>query len=274
MALDPALQEVTERQMIRATIGVITNVRLDHTEVMGRDLPSIAATLASSIPAHGVLVTNPSAFVPLFRKRAETLGTRIVVADAAAGADGGHERWLAEDTALALAVARQLGIDDAVARRGFARAPRDPGAVHHGLTRFTTGEVAWLDATAANDPESLALLLEDFEPWHTAARRATPARPRILVYHHRPDRVPRLECFAVHSPAFAATDSLVISGARPPLSVSRRIARTRTAGGPEFVATSGLAGWIAGRAPAVMVFCGNTRGLDVPRLFEEAVTRG
>ena len=34
---------------------------------------------------------------------------------------------------LALAVTRQVGIEDAVARVGFARAPRDPGEVRHGV---------------------------------------------------------------------------------------------------------------------------------------------
>ena len=64
MAIDPFLQRVTEREMIRATIGVITNVRLDHTEVMGPDRPSIAAALANTIPAGGVLVTGPAQCPP------------------------------------------------------------------------------------------------------------------------------------------------------------------------------------------------------------------
>jgi poly-gamma-glutamate synthase PgsB/CapB len=277
MALDPVLQHVTERQMIRATIGVITNVRLDHTDVMGPDLPSIAATLANSIPARGVLVTAPSRFVPLFCERAEPLGTRVVVAGATAGdraGTGGRGRWLQEDAALALAVTRELGIDDATAERGFDRAPADPGAVKAGSTRFPKGDLAWIDATAANDPESLALLLEGFEPWHGGAPRGTPGPSRSLVYHHRPDRVPRLACFAAHASAFAVSDRLVISGARPPLAVWRALARTRAIGSLEFVATSGLSGWLAGCAPAAVVFCGNARGLDVPRLIEKAVTRG
>jgi poly-gamma-glutamate synthase PgsB/CapB len=277
MALDPVLQQVTERQMIRATIGVITNVRLDHTEVMGPDLRSIAAALANSIPEGGVLVTGQSPFVALFRQRAEAVGTRLVVADPPRG-DGpaavGHEHWLDEDTALALAVTRQLGIDDAVARRGFARAPRDPGAARPGSGRFPNGDIAWLDATAANDPESLALLVDDFAPWQEPATGDGLVRPRVLVYHHRPDRVPRLECFAAHSPAFATSDRLVITGARPPVMVWRKVARLRATRVPEFVAPAALPGWLAGCAPATMVFCGNTRGLDVPHLFGEAVTRG
>ncbi len=252
MAIDPALQHVAERQMVRATLGVITNVRMDHVEVMGRDLPSIAATLANAIPARGVLVTGSTRFAPLFRERAAAIGTRVVVADDrlmgprhAAGSD----RWRTENAALALAVTRQLGIDDAVAERGFARAPRDPGTVNRGAAAIGNGVVTWLDATAANDPESLALLLRDFEPWHERSTISAVAGPRVLVYHHRPDRGPRLECFLSHSPDLASSDELVISGARPPLALWRKLARTRVGSPPRFVATEALAAWVAaGRA--------------------------
>jgi poly-gamma-glutamate synthase PgsB/CapB len=276
MALDPFLQRVTEREMIRATIGVITNVRLDHTEVMGPDRPAIAAALANTVPSAGVLVTGPAPCAPSIRRTAESVGTRVVEADAGASRNSapGGERWLGEDTAIALAVTRELGIDDAVARRGFARAPRDPGATRQGRATLRRGEIRWLDATAANDPESLDLLLDEFGPWREAMDDRAAGRTRIVVYHHRDDRVPRLDCFAEHSRAFAAADLLIVSGARPPLTVWRRLARKRPADGLAFVAAADMPGWLAARPSATVAFCGNTRGLGVPRLLEEAATCG
>src|SRR5512139_2374317 len=47
MAVDPDLQAVCEAQMIRSTIGVVTNVRLDHAEAMGRTIDEVAQALAS-----------------------------------------------------------------------------------------------------------------------------------------------------------------------------------------------------------------------------------
>ena len=277
MAIDPDLQHVTERQMIRATIGVITNVRLDHTEVMGRDLASIAGSLANTIPAGGVVVTSASPFTPAFRHRAARLGASVVVADSGRGdpgSPGAGTGWLAEDVALALAVTRQLGIDDGVAHAGFARAPEDPGAARQGTGLLPRGQLRWLDATAANDPESLALLLEEFEPWHGSPRGTVVPRPRILVYHHRDDRGPRLECFARHCAAFASSDHLVVSGARPPLTLWKMLTRARAAGTTEFVTTGRLAAWLMAHAGnAAVVVCGNARGLDVPRLVEEAAFR-
>jgi hypothetical protein len=217
-----------------------------------------------------VLIVGPSEFTPLFERRAAEAGTRVVVAegeeaDAAAGPAG---QWLRDDLAVALAVTRELGIDDEGARRGFERAPSDPGAARHGRATLGGGETDWLDATAANDPDSLELLLRDFAPW----RAGGAGRPRILVYHHRDDRGPRLECFARHSAALAACDHLVVSGARPPRVSWHRLAAVRSADRLSFVATRDLPRWLARREPSVVAFCGNTRGVDVPRLLEEAAT--
>jgi poly-gamma-glutamate synthase PgsB/CapB len=60
MAIEPELQEVSERQMIRSTIGVITNARLDHGEVMGATAAEVAEALGSTAPRGGVLVVGPA----------------------------------------------------------------------------------------------------------------------------------------------------------------------------------------------------------------------
>jgi len=86
MAVRPDLQWTAERDMIGATVGVITNVRTDHTEVMGDTLPEIAASMANTIPRNGVLITAEERFVPLFQRRAERCGARVVLASAP-GAD-------------------------------------------------------------------------------------------------------------------------------------------------------------------------------------------
>ncbi len=275
MAIDPVLQHVTERQMIRATIGVITNVRLDHAETMGGDLATIAKSLANTIPERGVLVVSDSPFVPRFRTQASRLGTRLVVVDSPGdevGGRGADARWLAEDISLALAVTKQIGIDDEVARAGFARAPHDPGEVRAGVASLRHGDLRWLDATAANDPESLGILLEGFEPWQHRSPGGG-VSPRILIYHHREDRAPRLECFARHCTAFAASDRLIVSGGRPPLTLWKTLTDGRAAGTTAFVTTDRLAEWLAAHAGgAAVVVCGNTRGLDVPRLIEEAAS--
>ncbi|MBL8968480.1 MAG: hypothetical protein JNG85_15860, partial [Spirochaetaceae bacterium] len=58
MALKPELQWASERLILRSTIGVITNARLDHVETMGRDRAEIARSLGNTIPERGILVVG------------------------------------------------------------------------------------------------------------------------------------------------------------------------------------------------------------------------
>ena len=60
MAIDPDLQAVSERDMIAATIGVITNVRLDHGDVMGTTLDQVGAALSATVPHDALLVLGPT----------------------------------------------------------------------------------------------------------------------------------------------------------------------------------------------------------------------
>ncbi|HNQ83769.1 MAG TPA: Mur ligase family protein, partial [Bacteroidales bacterium] len=44
MALQPQYQTITEHRMIHSNVGVMTNIRMDHTDVMGHTLGEIAET--------------------------------------------------------------------------------------------------------------------------------------------------------------------------------------------------------------------------------------
>jgi gamma-polyglutamate synthase len=256
MALDPDLQHSSEAEMIRATVGVITNVRLDHTEVMGPDLEAVAAALSLTVPRAGIVVCGDARALPAVRIRADSLGTRVVEATATSDEGG----WMDEDIRVALAATRVLGLDDEVARRGVESAPADPGAAAQG--RGTgRGPIDWLDATAANDPESLETLVGEYR-----GRRSAEAWPDVVVYNHRADRAPRLACFVRHSRVLAAAGSVIVTGDPPPLSVWRAMVRTRS-GTTRYVARRGLESSLQElQAGSWLVFCGNTRGFDVPRL--------
>lgn len=57
MAITPEFQQASQHDILRADIGVITNVRRDHTDVMGDTLPQIADALCHTVPRGGVLLT-------------------------------------------------------------------------------------------------------------------------------------------------------------------------------------------------------------------------
>ena len=83
MALKPEYQEVSERMIVRSNIGVLTNVREDHQDVMGETLPEIARSLLSTCPRNGILVTseqNPE-ILEVMREVCEEKGSELIVAD-------------------------------------------------------------------------------------------------------------------------------------------------------------------------------------------------
>lgn len=192
MAVHPALQWTSEKEMVMATVGVITNVRTDHTEAMGRSLEEIALSLANTTPRRGTLVLGEPSLEPFFRHAAEKLGTRIVEAPdafsagtrtsppntaSAAGADPSRPiqpGWMRQSYNIALAVTRLLEIPDQIALSGMQKALPDQGASRIGRIRLGNRLATVLDARAANDPESFRLLLQDYSQ-HLHSDRTLPS---------------------------------------------------------------------------------------------------
>ena len=180
MALQPELQNFCERRLIKSHIGVITNVRADHEDVMGKGLANIAAALANTIPQNGTLVTTPAAAELL---AAHLQGTSMVVADEqelpAAALEGFSYPVVPENVALALKVCNLAGVDTATALAGMRQAAPDAGNLHLCTVTLAGQKVQLIDALAANDPDSTAWLWE-----HYVGR----GKQAVVLLNCRPDR--------------------------------------------------------------------------------------
>ena len=180
MALQPELQNFCERRLIKSHIGVITNVRADHEDVMGKGLANIAAALANTIPQNGTLVTTPAAAELL---AAHLQGTGMVVADErelpAAALEGFPYPVVPENVALALKVCNLAGVDTATALAGMRQAAPDAGNLHLCTVTLAGQKVRLIDALAANDPDSTAWL------WEQYVGRGKQA---VVLLNCRPDR--------------------------------------------------------------------------------------
>jgi poly-gamma-glutamate synthase PgsB/CapB len=134
MALQPQYQEITERKMIHATIGIITNVRLDHVEIMGYSLPEITSALSKTIPARQNFFTAEKEMYPLLKAAAEKKKSVIHLIDAEAitqeEMNGFSYLEHKENVALALAVCQYLGIKKEVALKGMYKAIPDAGVLN------------------------------------------------------------------------------------------------------------------------------------------------
>ena len=177
MAVDPVLQHVSQHRMVRADVGVITNVRLDHTAEMGETLEEICDSLSNTIPRGGHLFTADEKFFAQLEGNARELGTS---AHLARPTGEEPEVDFPENLALAAAVCRHLGVDEKTAFAGMARYQRDPFALS--LHRMPGGGV-FVNGMSINDPQSTQLVfrrLTDKYGWKQ--------EDIILLINNRPDR--------------------------------------------------------------------------------------
>lgn len=149
------------RRLIRPDILALTNVRLDHLDLMGRSREEIAACLASAFPVHGTVILPEEEFFPIFERKGRALGTKLILARKSVMGD--RERTVAlpyeefeANVRLALETVRELGVGGETALRGMTKAAPDFGALRiWDAPRTETGPaMSFVNAFAANDPGS------------------------------------------------------------------------------------------------------------------------
>lgn len=263
MAIDPDLQEVSERDMIGATLGVVTNARADHGEAMGRSPAEVASALSRALPRHAVVVlgTDPGQWREVIGEEAARRGTRVVAAcleDQALDALS-LPRWLRQDYAVALTATRHLGVPDQIALAGMAAAVPDPGASRTAGVWVQDRPVDVIDATAANDPESLR---------HLVGRMTDTA---LVVFNHRADRPLRLWQFAEAGVWADPGLTLLITGDRPDWWSARRARRALDRPQLPFVRRADLVPHlraVAANLPALrtIVLSGNSKQIEPARI--------
>lgn len=188
MAIRPDLQRVSERQLIRSTVGVITNVRPDHLDVMGPTVDDVAEALAGTIPRKGIVFTSERDRTGPLRDRAALLGAElreVETPDDPALTEGFGYVEHAENVALSLAVCEHLGVDHETALRGMRKATPDPGALTVHRFQAEGKEIEFVNAFAANDRESTRAV------WETVKPRSDPDRTVLVIVGMREDRPDR-----------------------------------------------------------------------------------
>jgi gamma-polyglutamate synthase len=163
MAVRPDLQKVCEHTIVKATHGVITNVRPDHLEVMGPTMDDVAASLAGTVPKGAHLFTSEDRYHEYLADRAHKARSQFTLslAETVSGEEMTHFSYeeFPENVSLALDVCLSVGIDRSTALAGMWEVTPDVGA----MTRWRYREeipgmgfrhVEFINGFAANDPES------------------------------------------------------------------------------------------------------------------------
>jgi poly-gamma-glutamate synthase PgsB/CapB len=196
MAVHPLYQKVSQEQIVKGNITVITNVREDHQDVMGQTLEEIADSLSNTIPHGGLLITAEER--DYLRERlahnARARESEMLYADPSWVRDADLEGFeyvsFKENVAIGLAVARMLDIPREVALRGMQKAIPDIGVVVVQQVTVKGKEIVWAPLFAVNDRESTIMSIEALRPYHQSD--AT----RIGVLNNRYDRAVRAMQFA------------------------------------------------------------------------------
>jgi poly-gamma-glutamate synthase PgsB/CapB len=194
MALQPHLQWLSESRFLQSTHGVITNARADHLDVMGPTEADVADALAGTTPIGAKLFTAERRRVDIFEKAARDRGTVLVAVGpgeiaAITDEEMGQFSYVEhkENVALSLRVCEDLGIDRETALRGMSKAPPDPGVMTISHIRFFGRDIYFVNAFAANDPESTEQL------WNMAIQQFPEVEQRIAIFNCRADRPTRSE---------------------------------------------------------------------------------
>jgi len=192
MAVDPDLQRVAEERIVVPTITVVTNARLDHTDVQGASPEEIARAFA--VRRRGTLVTSDPVVARIHGPRLRHGGGTVhLVSGLDVDATATPAMTYIEhpdNLAIALEVARIAGIPRDVALRGVSRAHADPGAACVIELAHPSGAWRLVNLFAANDPESTFAALEAIQ-----AAFGDIERP-VLLFAARNDRVARSSEFA------------------------------------------------------------------------------
>jgi poly-gamma-glutamate synthase PgsB/CapB len=166
MSIRPENHFVESQRILKPNIVILTNIRRDHTEAMGEREEEIARVLHLDFP-DGADVFVPEEYQryldqQIFARRSLHL-TVVSRNPMLSQADLDYillRKEFSENLELVAAVARHLDIDDSVIARGIRSAVQDIGQLKIWTLRVGEKRIFAVNAFAANDPHSTALVLE------------------------------------------------------------------------------------------------------------------
>lgn len=213
MALQPHYQSLTELRMVRSNFGVITNARADHLDVMGPGEQDVALALAGSTPVHGNLFTAERNLLDVFEYSTQDRNSVLhgvsedevgAISDATLNQFKYSEH--AENVALALKLCEHLGVDREKALQGMIDLEPEAGAMRILHLEYFRRDMIFVNAFAANDPESTGSIWERIISRHGEGRR------RIALINCRADRPHRSQQMAEATVNWTAADKYLVMG--------------------------------------------------------------
>jgi poly-gamma-glutamate synthase PgsB/CapB len=180
---------------------------------MGPTPDDVALALAGSTPRKATLYTAEQKYLDVFKRAAEDRGSRLV-ATTTSDAEAVTERELdafqytehAENVALALKVCDDLGVSRELALKGMQALEPEVGATRILEVSFYERSLLFVNAFAANDPESTELI------WERVVEKYGKGRSLIALVNCRFDRPQRSQQLAHVASQWTPADHYVLMG--------------------------------------------------------------
>jgi len=163
MAINPEYQWITEQKITKSDIGVITNIRPDHLDVMGPGIKNVAYSICNTLPKNGKAFTSEQKLFPIMKKVAEkqNIDLQYVESNYVSDEDMKGFPYIEhkENVALAWEVCNSCGVKKEIALNGMKKVNPDIGATKLFLLKDKTKEIYFAHSFAANDPESTKFVM-------------------------------------------------------------------------------------------------------------------
>ena len=189
MAVQPQYQWIAEHQMIKAHIGVITNVRPDHLEEMGPTENDVAMSLCNTVPINSILITGESDEPEILKKVAKNNNTAFIKSDEKSIKKEELNRFTyiehPSNIAVALDACKLAGVKRSVALDGMQKVRPDSGALIFWELFKENKMIKFVNGMAANDPVSTLQI------WYQISERFQTQTHTCIFFNSRDDRPDR-----------------------------------------------------------------------------------
>ena len=186
MAVQPQYQWISEHQMVKSDIGVITNARPDHLDEMGPTDVDVVRSLCNSVPIDGTLITAEEKHKNILEEVAEQNGSEFLHSDEGSITDFELNKFSyiehPQNIAIALDVCKKMGIKRDVALTGMHSVKPDLGALIVWKLKGENGSLQFVNGMAANDPVSTLQI------WKFVIDRYPTTSGSAVFFNSRDDR--------------------------------------------------------------------------------------
>ena len=186
MAVQPQYQWISEHQMVKSDIGVITNARPDHLDEMGPTDVDVVRSLCNSVPVDGTLITAEEKYKNILEEVAEQNGSEFMQSDEGSITDSELNKFSyiehPQNIAIALDVCKKMGIKRDVALTGMHSVKPDLGALIVWKLKGENGSLQFVNGMAANDPVSTLQI------WKFVIDRYPTTSGSAVFFNSRDDR--------------------------------------------------------------------------------------